>query len=68
MSGLEGNRKGERISTGEIFRLRQLLQSSDEVEDQLIARILGRRTLTDEEHERARDLLAAELMACVNLS
>lgn len=59
----EANHGKHRLTEHEVNRIKSLLMTSDdEEEDQVILTVLGRRTLTDDERERVRHLLALMLM------
>lgn len=54
----EANHGKQRLTEHEVNRIKSLLMTSDDEEDQVILTVLGRRTLTDDERERVRHLLA----------
>ena len=52
----------QRLTDAEYNVIIKILSKTDEEEDAVIAKALGRRTLTDDERERVRLLLADEMM------
>jgi hypothetical protein len=59
---LRDNRPSQRLTEEELQTVTSLLESADDEEDREILGVIGRRTLTDDERERVRDLLALKLM------
>lgn len=58
----EANRSSRRLTEQELRTITSLLAATDDEEDREISSALGRRTLTDDERERVRHVLALELM------